>query len=318
MKKLMTAICLFLSVLNAQAEALPSLAAISTPQLFQTMVANDKFPTYLEQQGDYQSAALEWQRVVYETSDANLRSRALYRIAGLYHKMGAYEKSIRAYQRLLTVFPNTKRQIAVLYQISRLSDLIGDNLSGNSARSRLVRLHKDNLLTTQAELHNLWAKGLTYSDNFANVYTKKATLLKTKLLENPVNSAQIIETATMLSLIPGVGYMYLGYFAAGILILAITASFFYAVMTAMKAKHWGYGFVFGSFASFIYIIGMFHTSTLATETAHNNRLEHMQSWKALQPKHIHDFSKKPKEVAPSIMELIEFFQASNTHKEAAL
>lgn len=313
MKKLIAIIYLFTAAFSAQAETLPSLMALATPTLTQTPLIDDKFPLYLEEQEDYNSAILEWQRIIYKSSNINLRSRGLYSIARLYHKLGENEKSIIAYQRLLTAFPQTKRQTKVLYQISRLSDLTNDDLSGPSARNRLLRLQKNDPLTTEAELHTLWTKALTYSDTFSDVHTNKAKKLKSKLSEYPVENSSSIGIATTLALLPGFGYMYLGYFSGGILILIITAALFYSVTTAMKEKHWGYGFVFGLLATFFYVASMFHTSTLSMEKAYNNRLNAMETLTKLQPKDIQDFSKKPRGIAPSIIELVEFLQPSNTY-----
>tara|TARA_R110000868_G_scaffold218576_2_gene469136 strand:- start:66624 stop:67559 length:936 start_codon:yes stop_codon:yes gene_type:complete len=299
---------LLLSI-SAHAETLPTLAAVQSPEWSNSStVADDKFPEYLEKNGDYLNAILEWRRVIYTSNDKNFHKRALFNIAELYQKQGLYKQSIHAYQNLLTQFPKTKQQPQALYQISRLSDLIGDDLNAGSARSRLLRLEKESDLATEAELHNLWAKGLKINDTFISPQTEKGKLLRANLDDFPVVNTHKTETATILSLIPGLGYVYLGRFNWGILALMLNISFFYAVMTSMKSKHWGYGLSFGTFAAFVYIGNMFHAGSIATQDAYMERLNAMETWQELQPKDVMDFKNTPLDEVPSVLDKVEGFQ----------
>jgi tetratricopeptide (TPR) repeat protein len=283
------ALILFLIPVFAFAETLPSLKPIDGPNWegIKT-VSDDKFPEYLESQRDYTSAILEWRRVLYRTQDKNIQQRAYLKIANLYTKLKLYKKSLHVYEQFLSNFTQSDQKVFVLEQIHRLSLLTQNQSKADIALDKLDALSKNGNIEN-AELYALWLLGLEGKDTFFEAKTPKGQTLKSKLETFPVKENKSIQTATLLSFIPGMGYLYLGYTNWAILILMVNVSFFYALINAMNHKHWGYGFAFGSFAAFVYIGSMFYTGTLATEKAYIHRLEAMQMWTSLQPPFVDDF-----------------------------
>lgn len=292
MKKLIVALLLLPHL--AWAENLPSLTAVDNPKWQgENTIADDKFPEFLETQEDYTSAILEWRRVIYTTQNKHTQKRALASIARLYNKMNRHQKALTAYENYLATFPQVTGKNHILEQIHRLSILTGDHDKAEMARNQLFKLTESSENASekleQAELYMLWHQALLGADTFAETHSPKGQRLKEKLQAFPVNSHPSVQTATLLSLIPGLGYLYLGYINWAILVFLVNVSFFYALTYAMKHKHWGYGFAFGSFAAFVYVGSMFYASTVAAESAYLNRLSAMEQWHNLQPLHMDDF-----------------------------
>lgn len=278
------------------AEVLPSLKAIEAPNWGGgRTIADDKFPEFLEGQQDYVSAILEWRRVIYTTQNKNIQQRAYLSIANLYTKLKEYKSALKTYENYLLLFPQPTKQGFILEQKHRLSVLTGDTSKTLIARSQLHNLSQQEQFKAvsqnleKAELYALWFKGLSGENSFFETYSLKGNVLKENLIDFPVSAHESIQTATLLSFFPGMGYLYLGYVNWAILILMINISFFYALMNAMNHKHWGYGFAFGSFAAFVYISGIFYTGELAMEKAYIARLEAMKTWEGLYPPYMEDF-----------------------------
>lgn len=283
--------------LLAQAETLPSLGAVETPNWgSDKTLADDKFPEYLEKQEDYTSAILEWRRVIYTSKNKNVHKRAYLSIADLYNKLQKHALALKAYEKYLSLFPKTSQKDDVLAQIHRLSLITGDNNKADTARKQLIKLTEDENFQKaaeklqQVELYGLWHLALNAKDDFFETQSLKGNQLKENLQNFPTENHPWVQTSTLLSLIPGMGYLYLGYTNWAILILMLNASFFYALINAMKHKHWGYGFAFGSFAAFVYIGSMFYTGTLAEEKAYFARVKAMQTWQHLMPQEVDDFN----------------------------
>lgn len=291
--------------LMAHAEKLPTLQALDDPNWGSgTAIADDKFPEYLEQHEDYLSAIVEWQRVIYRSNNKNVKKRAYLKIANLHNKLNNHKKSLNAYEEYLARYPKTQEMPFILTQIHRLSLLLGDHSKAETARKKIIKLQESKEVEEiqksleQAELYSLWFAGISAKDNFIETQTPKGNELKSNLQKLPTQNHKWVETATLLSLIPGGGYFYLGFPNWGILILLVNISFFYALINAMNHKHWGYGLAFGTVTAFIYIGSMFYSSTLATEKAYFTRLEAMQTWDSLKPEAVDDFKNIPKAIQP--------------------
>ena len=291
--------------LLATAEKLPTLQGLDDPNWGSGQtIADDKFPEYLEKNEDYTSAIVEWQRVIYRTSNQNIQKRAYFKIANLYNKLNNHPKALKAYENYLSRYPKTSRKPFILSQIHRLSLLTGDSETAATIRKQMLKLEKSEKSDAfkesieQADLYELWLAGLQAKDTFIETHSEKGSELKDLLKKLPTQNHEQVKKATLLSLFPGGGYFYLGFVNWGVLIFMINLSFFYALLNAMKQKHWGYGLAFGSMAAFIYIGSMFYSSTLATEKAYFTRLEAMKTWDDLKPKAVDDFNNTPKAIQP--------------------
>lgn len=298
MKNLYITTLLFcFTAFSAFAEELPVLMPIADPTFGTSLpVADDKFPEYLEKQGDFLGAILEWRRVIYTTTNKHTHERALLNIARLQSQVGLLEESMRTYENILADFPESTSKETILYELSRHADLIRNAEKGNKYRRALFELAPEGQAFAEAERHYIWALAVEGFDTFPTARNPQNAELVEKLSAHPVHNSHETEKATLLSLIPSAGHFYLGFNTWGFLMLMLNVSFFYALITSMQAKHWGYGFAFGTFAAFVYIAGMMHAGHLAETKAFNARIEMLQNLETLQPKDVEDFPLIKKEI----------------------
>jgi len=104
--------------LLANAEKLPTLQGLDDPNWGSGQtIADDKFPEYLEKHEDYTSAIVEWQRVIYRTSNQNIQTRAYFKIANLYNKLNNHPKALKAYENYLSRYPKTSKKPLIYWSL---------------------------------------------------------------------------------------------------------------------------------------------------------------------------------------------------------
>lgn len=282
MKKIILALLLCACNLSL-AEELPSLSGLGTIGFAEEPVADPSFPEHLEKIGDIKSAILEWQRLIYDSSDKYLKTRARLSLARLQIKEGRHENARRTLDEIMAEDPETKRMPEVLYLLSTVADLTFNFSDGADYRKRIHTVYQDEPFLEQAERHTLWALGINGHNAFPEVFTPTAKALKTRLELSPTHNEKQASTATILSLLPGAGHLYLGEICLAFILIILNGSLIWALLTALKKRNWAYSSFFGVLCAILYIGTMFSAYSLTQQKAYESRLEKMKEWADLAP-----------------------------------
>lgn len=284
---LIFAVVLFCSAF-AKAEELPSLKGLGNPVFNEEKGVNTTFPTYLERQGDVQSAILEWQRIAYEAFTEKERAKAQMESARLFILSGKYTQAQGVLVRIGEEKGSKSFIPKALYYMSVLSDLQKNFQESNIYRKRLQKLYPKSHYIEEAERHTLWALGLNAKEKFPEVTSKKAKELKEKLEKTPALNASKAHGATVLSLLPGLGHLYLGDWRTAFMAFFFNMILIVAFVSALSRKHYAYSTFFGLMVSIVYVGTLFSAHTLAQRTTFENRLKEMETWQDLRPTFMHD------------------------------
>lgn len=286
MKKLILyAIACILST-SAYAEEIPSLTGLGTIGFAEGSVENPLFPLHLEKIGDNASAILEWQRIIYDSSDTSLKTRARIHLARLQIKEKRHHTAMQTLRNIGAEDPASERMPEALYLMSVLSDLTHTQEDGIIYRNRIKTLYPESTYLEQAERHALWYLGIKGKNTFPDVHTPVAQTLKTRLELTPATHEENANNATLLSLAPGAGHLYLGDWRTALMAFIINAIMIWALMSALRKREWAYSTFFGLIVSILYIGTMFSAHSLAHRNAYEARIDAMKAWGDLAPQTI--------------------------------
>lgn len=282
---LLALLCLT-STLNAQ--GIPSLAPVETPNFSSGVLPDPTFPKSLEKEGDLNSALLEWKRIAHTATLDGDVERARFNIARLSYVLGDMESSAIFFEEFGKTYPKSPFIPDALYYMSRIWDKLDPPQGGKVFRARLLADHVDSPYTEKAYYHYLWSRALEGDDlaiieHLPSIPSARGIELAERLKAYPVEKNEHVWMATGLAAIPGMGHAYLKdkYSAATACIvgLILLSAMFYS----LKYRLWSFTLFFALIGLTFYAGTIFSAHSLALRGLLEMRIDAMRSWQTLHP-----------------------------------
>lgn len=231
------------------------------------------FADYLFTAGEYQLAAIEYERVVFSDS-TNLRAKIM--LMKSYRMQGVYQKGIA---RINSIFINYKdipngiaTEMGRMLLLDQQFDEANDLLHFNNNLSDTDKLYL--LLSGEMLKGDFKSASLLYESNSgidAGFIAGYGSLLD---LEKKFNYKKPGVSIIMSAILPGSGKVYSGFWKDGLIsFIFITASAYqsYRGFSKYGVKS-AYGWIFGSLAAGFYIGNLYGSGKSANQ--HNNEFRH--------------------------------------------
>ena len=270
-------------------------------------MADPSFAMYLAENGDTTSAILEWQRLIFRSQDPDLKAKARVEVAKLYIKTQQFSDAARVLQQLQKQTPQSPHIPQSLYLLSIIADLTHDFNAGAVYRQQLMNRYSTSPELGEAERHTLWYRALAGMDVFPIVYTADARMLKKRLFNFPATDEKKARQATLMSFIPGLGHLTLGDPRTGAILLFFNIIFIWALVTALRSRHFAYATVFGFIWALVYVGTLYSAYVAAHHIAYEKRVEAMDTWDDVRPiffqskEHIKTLIKSPHLTSSKLM-----------------
>ena len=213
-----------------------------------------KFVSKLINDQNFASALLEIDRALYLNPNLFLNHPTIYvNKLKCYTGLKEYEKGIMQYE---TIFPDSvKNDYKVLCTIAHMYGLINNDDAAISKYEQAIKyLPKSNIISPYGELAILYASRGDWN-NAEEAFHKKFLIDQNDAAFN--SSIQILNhmknhksknptVAMVMSIVPGMGYLYTKQPQNALTALLINGALAYAGYTSFKCKNYGLGFIIGT------------------------------------------------------------------------
>ncbi|PZP40551.1 MAG: hypothetical protein DI585_00335 [Pseudomonas fluorescens] len=258
----------------------PSLRPLGSPGGIQTEVLPDTgFPKELERLGDLPSAAVEWQRLAYQ-SHGKERELALTNAARLNIAMGNPNVASRLISELINDNPATQYAPEALFHIATGS--YGD-AQANAFR-QLQEKFPGNPWTTAAQMSDVWkqaeAKGRikqTYGLEAAEKLKQRINMLRVE------QQKKIAVSGAMGVILPGAGHAYAGNIPQGVTVFIFWCLFTLAFLSACRHRHFAYSFLFVIPSVSLWLTSPIVAMEIVRDETKSEIAANLQKWTDLQP-----------------------------------
>lgn len=217
-----------------------------------------QFINHLINQHIYASALLEIERLLYYDT-------AFLDVPELYlDKMRCYE-GLKRYSEGLLFFEQSipvtlKANNKIVYMAAHLYNLVGDYTKSISLYQQSSVLKDSNDVHPFTELAVLYAREELFDKSRSALECKLEIDKNHKSYENSVSVLAKMEkfkyknptTAMLLSIVPGIGYLYTCTPKNAIVSIIVNSLLAYTVYTSLKVHNWGLGIIMGAFSVSFY------------------------------------------------------------------
>lgn len=289
------------------AEVVEPLEAIDVPNwTAEKTVAGEDFALFLMNEGDFDSAILEWRRVYFESVNPNLKARALFSVGEMYYKKGDYSHALQTFEKFGEKYPQHEHIPHALYYMVLSADAL-KLPEAPLLMTRMTSLYPQDPLTEKASYTLLYKRALEGKDNLeADINSARALKLIERLKAYPVRDEKAASISTLMSVIPGLGHLYLGDIRSAASAFFINIIFIAALLGSLRRKYWAYASVFGLIVSILYAGTMFSAHSLTYREGLEKRIAAMKKWPDLNPE------------APNYSNLLEEGKAKGVAETSAL
>lgn len=262
----------------------PALPALSDPMFSGGDMPDPTFAEQLEQTGDLAGALLEWQRQAHLAKGSD-RAMALFRTAGLLQKWGKHQEALLMFEQFGNEFPKHSRIPEALYRMSRSAEALRPGTGSEAFVNRLVSKYPDSVWASVAAYRQVWEQAQEGVLKTPPITDPRITELAKQLepyLQPAADKKATI--AAFVSVIPGAGHLWLGDWRTALTAFVLNMLFIWALVFALKNKHWPYAAVWGLVVSILYTGTLFSAYALGQRDVREARLIAMASMSELHPK----------------------------------
>jgi hypothetical protein len=256
--------------------ALPALKGMGSIVTSSEEVVDNSFASKLERSGQLESALLEWLRVYHNGGNSSRKELASFKAGEINCKLQRYNQCLESFKSFGAEYPKSTKIPEALYMMSVAAD---------QAYAEKGHAFRERLIATYAESD--WAEKAWYLFAWKNAEKGKTTLAhgfdSIKKLNKNVQDFNKIHADTprlagSFAAIPGVGHIYLGDMRTGLMAIIHIMLFGYAVLYAVRRKHWPYAVIFGLVLGILYVGSIFSAYSLAKREIQEQRLIDMKQW----------------------------------------
>lgn len=256
--------------------ALPSLRGLGAINSTSEPVVDNTFAGKLEQSGQLESALLEWQRIFHDGTHKNMKEHALFKVSYLNCKLGRYQDCLDSFSKLGDMYPQSQYIPEALYAMSIAADKLYED-GGKAFRERLAKNYQSTSWAERAWYAYAWREAMHGKTTSAQGF-KAVQELNERVQTFNAEHQNTARTAGSLAAIPGLGHLYLGDWRTALMAIAHIVLFGYAMLYAMRQKHWPYAVIFGLVMAILYVGSIFSAYSLGQRETFEKRMAEMHNW----------------------------------------
>ena len=207
-----------------------------------------RYAEQLFESGDYQAARLAYKRLLFYQPDTELRDVADYRIAQTYYYQDEATRAEALFRKFSNIHPNSPLRFQSQLMLGQLHFDAGEYSLARSSLFELLHTSKEPEVIAAAHYLRGWCYIQTTDWNKAipelrqvrgASHGKKARELADTLLgETPLRVKSLQMSAWLSTIVPGSGQLYVGNVKEGILAAALSGTFIYLAVDAMRERRY--------------------------------------------------------------------------------
>ena len=225
-----------------------SIVAFATSIHAETADLQYRYAEQLFESGDYQAARLAYKRLLFYQPDTELRDVADYRIAQTYYHQDEATRAEALFRKFSNIHPNSPLRFQSQLMLGQLHFDAGEYSLARSSLFELLHTSKEPEVIAAAHYLRGWCYIQTTDWNKAipelrqvrgAFHGKKARELADTLLgETPLRVKSPQMAAWLSTIVPGSGQLYVGKIKEGILAAALSGTFIYLAVDAMRERRY--------------------------------------------------------------------------------
>ena len=211
-----------------------------------------RYAEQLFESGDYQAARREYKRLLFYQPDTEFTDVADYRIAQSYYYQNEPDRAERLFHEFLETHPNSPFRFQSQLMIGQLQFDSGAYSLARTTLFELLHVSEDKEVAAAAHYLRGWCYVYTSEWNKAITELRRADTLQidalqrkearrladTLLAETPLPHKSQQMAGWLSTVVPGSGQLYVGSVKEGILAAALTGTFIYLAVDAIRERRY--------------------------------------------------------------------------------